>query len=61
MPDTDNPRHKAGMTTRRRVLGDAHVDRAEAMRHVAIYCGAPRANHAIRIVKATYAEMGEIL
>ncbi|WP_371060470.1 4-carboxymuconolactone decarboxylase [Rhodosalinus sp. 5P4] len=30
----------------------------EAMLHVAIYAGVPRANHAIRIVKETYAEMG---
>ena len=27
---TDNPRHRQGMATRRAVLGDAHVDRAEA-------------------------------
>ncbi len=115
-----------GMTTRRRVLGDAHVDRAEAKKtafdepfqtlitegawgsvwsrdaisprersmltiallaalgnheevamhirattntgaskddvmeallHVAIYAGVPRANHAIKIAKETYAEM----
>ena len=115
-----------GMTTRRRVLGDAHVDRAEAAKtemdaafqtlitegawgtvwtsdaisqrersmltlallaalgnfdeipmhiratartgaskqdvmeafqHVAIYAGVPKANHAIKLAKATYAEM----
>ncbi|MEM9198476.1 MAG: 4-carboxymuconolactone decarboxylase [Pseudomonadota bacterium] len=119
-------RHARGMIMRRRVLGDAHVDRAEAaktsldqpfqelitegawgtvwtrsglslrdrslitlallaglgndaeiamhvratantgatpeeiieaMLHVAIYAGVPRANHAIKIVKATLAEM----
>ncbi len=119
-------RHDQGMKTRRAVLGDAHVDRAEAARtdldeafqnliteaawgnvwssdgitprersmltlallaalgnfdeiamhiratartgaskrdvieafqHVAIYAGVPRANHALKIAKATYAEM----
>ena len=121
-----NPKHTAGMATRRAVLGDAHVDRAEAstsdfdapfqtliteaawgnvwsddtiskrdrslltlallaatgnfeeipmhiratantgaskqevmqaFMHVAIYAGAPKANHAIRLAKQTYAEM----
>jgi 4-carboxymuconolactone decarboxylase len=120
-------RYATGMATRRRVLGDAHVDRAEAgktaldapfqeliteaawgavwsrpgiaprersmltlallaalgnheelamhvratartgaspedvleaMLHVAIYAGVPRANHALKIVKETYREMG---
>lgn len=124
MPD----RYETGMKTRREVLGDAHVDRAEAaktdfdqpfqemitegawgtvwardgitrrersmitlallagqgnfeevamhvratantgatkedlietMLHVAIYCGVPKANHALKIIKATYQEMGE--
>jgi 4-carboxymuconolactone decarboxylase len=119
-------RYTQGMTTRRRVLGDAHVDRAEAAKtpfdapfqtmiteaawgsvwsrdtisarersmltiallaglgndhelamhiratantgaspddvmeallHVAIYAGVPRANHAIRIAKETFAAM----
>ena len=119
-------RFSSGMSTRRKVLGDAHVDRAEAQKtdfdepfqeliteaawgnvwssdritlrersmltlallaatgnfeeiamhirattntgatksdvievfqHVAIYAGVPRANHAIKIAKATYAEM----
>lgn len=123
-------RHATGMATRRRVLGDAHVDRAEAnktafdapfqdlitegawgsvwsrpqlthrerslitlallaaggnfeevamhvratkntgaspadvmeaMLHVAIYAGVPKANHAIKIVKDAYREMGEEL
>lgn len=119
-------RHAQGMRTRRAVLGDAHVDRAEAAKtdldgpfqdlitesawgtvwssdaitkrersmltlallaatgnfeeipmhiratartgatkrdvmeafqHVAIYAGVPRANHAIKLAKQTYAEM----
>lgn len=119
-------RHEKGMQTRRTVLGDAHVDRAEAnkspldapfqdlitegawgtvwasdaislrersmltlallaamgnfdeipmhiratartgatkrdvmeaFQHVAIYAGVPRANHAIKLAKQTYAEM----
>ena len=123
MADT---RYAAGMTVRRAVLGEAHVDRAEAAKsdfdapfqnlitegawgtvwsddsislrersmltlallaalgnfdeipmhiratantgatqedviqvfqHVAIYAGVPRANHAIKLAKATYAEM----
>jgi alkylhydroperoxidase/carboxymuconolactone decarboxylase family protein YurZ len=29
----------------------------EAFQHVAIYAGVPRANHAIKIAKAVYAEM----
>lgn len=119
-------RHEAGMSIRRKVLGDAHVDRAEAQRsdldtpfqtlitegawgtvwasdaislrersmltlallaatgnfeeipmhvratartgasardvmeafqHVAVYAGVPKANHAIKIAKAVFAEM----
>jgi 4-carboxymuconolactone decarboxylase len=119
-------RHDTGMKTRREVLGDAHVDRAEAARtdfdapfqamitegawgtlwaddtiarrersmltlailaatgnfeeipmhihatartgaskedvmqallHVAVYAGVPKANHAIKLAKAAYAEM----
>jgi 4-carboxymuconolactone decarboxylase len=122
----DGSRYQQGMATRRKVLGDAHVDRAtaaatafdepfqeliteaawghvwsrdeitgrersmltiallaalghdeevamhvrasrntgaspedirEALLHVAIYAGVPAANHAIKIVKRTYAEM----
>jgi len=123
-------RHQKGMQTRRKVLGNAHVDRAEAAKgpldapfqdlitegawgtvwasdaislrersmltlallaatgnfeeipmhiratartgasprdvmeafqHVAIYAGVPRANHAIKLAKQTYAEMeGEL-
>ncbi|WP_299619391.1 4-carboxymuconolactone decarboxylase [uncultured Tateyamaria sp.] len=120
-------RHQTGMTVRRRILGDAHVDRAEAAKtdfdapfqsmitegawgtlwaddtisdrdrslltlallaatgnfdeipmhirasqntgatpdevaqafmHVGVYAGVPRANHAIKLAKQTYAEMG---
>ena len=82
-------RHEDGMKTRRSVLGDAHVDRAEAAKtefdapfqamalarqrltrtgatkedvmqaflHVAIYAGVPKANHAIKLAKETFAEM----
>jgi 4-carboxymuconolactone decarboxylase len=32
-------------------------DVAEAFQHVAIYAGVPRANHALKLAKATYAEM----
>ena len=122
----DNARHNLGIRTRRAVLGDAHVDRADAATtefdapfqrlitdgawgtlwadetiglrdrslltlallaatgnfdeipmhiratantgaskeevmqaflHVAIYAGVPKANHAIKLAKATYAEM----
>lgn len=124
--DTPNTRYDAGMAVRREVLGDVHVDRAEAARseldtpfqtlitegawgtvwasdaitrrersmltlallaatgnfaeipmhvracantgasqsdvmeafqHVAIYAGVPKANHAIKLAKATFAEM----
>lgn len=123
--DTPTPRYEAGMAVRREVLGDAHVDRAEASKtpldtpfqtlitesawgtvwasdalsrrersmltlailaatgnfeeipmhiracrrtstspedmmevfqHVAIYAGVPKANHAIKLAKATLAE-----
>ena len=123
-------RFTKGMTTRRNVLGDAHVDRAEAAKsafdepfqtmitegawgtlwadetiskrdrsmltlallaatgnfeeipmhvratantgaspddvlqafmHVAVYAGVPKANHAIKLAKQTYAEMGVTL
>jgi len=30
----------------------------EALMHVALYAGVPRANHALKIAKATYAQMG---
>ncbi len=126
-PKTGVPRHEAGMAVRRRVLGETHVNRAEATKtdfdapfqemiteaawghvwsrphwsarersmvtiallaalghweevamhiratantgaspedvreallHVAIYAGVPAGNHAFKIAKATYAEMG---
>lgn len=126
MQDNSQSRHAAGMAVRRKVLGDAHVDRAEAAKseldlpfqtmitesawgtvwasdgislrersmltlallaatgnfeeipmhiratantgasrrdvaeafqHVAIYAGVPRANHALKLAKQTYAEM----
>lgn len=37
--------------------GASQEDLIEAMLHVAIYAGVPRANHAIKIIKQTYAEM----
>ena len=33
-------------------------DVIEALLHVAVYAGVPRANHAIKLARATYAEMG---
>ena len=38
--------------------GATPSDVMEAMLHVAVYAGVPRANHAIRIARETYAEMG---
>ncbi|WP_313353059.1 4-carboxymuconolactone decarboxylase [Paracoccus sp. (in: a-proteobacteria)] len=37
--------------------GATPQDVIEALLHVAIYAGVPRANHAIKIAKETYAEM----
>jgi len=37
--------------------GASRDDIMEAMLHVAIYAGVPRANHAIKIIKETLAEM----
>ncbi|MBT8417014.1 MAG: 4-carboxymuconolactone decarboxylase [Silicimonas sp.] len=37
--------------------GASHDDVIEALLHVAIYAGVPKANRAIQIAKATYAEM----
>lgn len=37
--------------------GASKEDVIEAFQHVAIYAGVPRANHAIKLAKATYAEM----
>ncbi len=39
--------------------GASKEDLIETMLHVAVYCGVPKANHAIKIIKATYAEMEE--
>ncbi len=38
--------------------GASQQDLLEAMLHVAVYAGVPRANHALKIIKETYAEMG---
>lgn len=37
--------------------GASKTDVLEALQHVAIYAGVPRANHALKLVKAAYAEM----
>ncbi len=37
--------------------GASKQDVIEAFQHVAIYAGVPRANHAIKLAKQTYAEM----
>jgi len=37
--------------------GASKDDVLEAFQHVAIYAGVPKANHALKIAKATYAEM----
>lgn len=37
--------------------GASREDILEAMMHVAVYAGVPRANHAIKIIKQTFAEM----
>lgn len=37
--------------------GASKRDVMEAFQHVAIYAGVPRANHAIKLAKATYAEL----
>lgn len=39
--------------------GATKDDVMQAFLHVAIYAGVPRANHAIKLAKATYAEMEE--
>ena len=40
-----------------RNTGATMEDLREAMMHVAIYAGVPAANHAIKIIKRTYAEL----
>ncbi|MBI1173361.1 4-carboxymuconolactone decarboxylase [bacterium] len=39
--------------------GASEADVMEALLHVAIYAGVPRANHAIKIAKDTFAQMRE--
>ncbi len=39
--------------------GATREDVMQAFLHVAIYAGVPKANHAIKLAKATYAEMEE--
>ncbi len=41
-----------------RNTGASPADVLESFLHVAIYCGVPKANRAIRIARQTYAEMG---
>jgi len=38
--------------------GATPQDVLEAMLHVAVYAGVPRANHALKIARETFAEMG---
>lgn len=38
--------------------GASPADVLEAFLHVAIYCGVPKANHAIKIARQTYSDMG---
>jgi 4-carboxymuconolactone decarboxylase len=38
--------------------GASPQDVREAMLHVAVYAGVPRANHALKVIKETYREMG---
>ena len=37
--------------------GATQRDVMEAFQHVAVYCGVPKANHAIKLAKQTFAEM----
>ena len=39
--------------------GTTRNDVAEAFQHVAIYAGVPKANHALKLAKQTFAEMEE--
>ena len=39
--------------------GASERDVMEAFQHVAIYCGVPKANHAIKLAKATWAKIAE--
>jgi len=38
--------------------GASQSDVIEVFQHVAIYAGVPKANHAIKLAKQTYKEMG---
>jgi len=38
--------------------GASQEDVMEVFQHVAIYCGVPKANHAIKLAKQTFSEMG---
>lgn len=42
-----------------RRTGASKRDVAEAFQHVAVYAGVPRANHALKLARRTYAEMEE--
>ena len=42
-----------------RNTGASEADVMEALLHVAIYAGVPRANHAISIAKQVFAEMAD--
>jgi 4-carboxymuconolactone decarboxylase len=41
--------------------GASPADVLQAFMHVAVYAGVPKANHAIKLAKQTYAEMGVTL
>lgn len=52
--------HELGLHIRAtRNTGATSEDVMEALLHVAIYAGVPRANHAIRIAKETFAAMAQ--
>jgi 4-carboxymuconolactone decarboxylase len=52
--------HEMAMHVRAtRNTGASQDDVMEALLHVAVYAGVPRANHAIRIAKETFAAMSE--
>lgn len=40
--------------------GASKTDIAEALQHVAIYAGVPKANHALKLVKETYQKMEQV-
>ena len=55
-PLTDDSRRRAFRATAN--TGASPEDVMEALLHVAIYAGVPRANHAIKIARQTYEDMG---